>query len=385
MLTLRPPMVLGLNLGAMARYVAAAVLLAALVAPCDCDCVCVGSGYSDADGYRGSGYADADGYCTGPAVAGDLRVFGEVLEDSCSTAVVAAPDPYPTCTHTCCTGAGAACVSVKVGGTWKQEAYLKAPNAGTGDNFGRSVAISGDTVVVGAPHEPSCVTEVINGAYIDTTAYAESYYSCQDAGAAYVFRKVDGAWVMEAYLKADSPLDVEVRSREPGGEFGHSVSIDGDTIVVECYSESACGPVTFDRRCEAGVLGVECYWERRPPPLVTSTQAGVIGGAVGGVVLIAIFIAFGLKFGKRRRGLRLKAYNQQELARVQQARADVGLQRPPAQAAATAPVVAAGTVLSAVPASDPVEALQKIGKLRDDGVITEDEFQAKKSELLARM
>ena len=110
MLTLRPPMVLGLNLGAMARYVAAAVLLAALVAPCDCDCVCVGSGYSDADGYRGSGYADADGYCTGPAVAGDLRVFGEVLEDSCSTAVVAAPDPYPTCTHTCCTGAGAACV-----------------------------------------------------------------------------------------------------------------------------------------------------------------------------------------------------------------------------------------------------------------------------------
>ena len=62
-----------------------------------------------------------------------------------------------------------------------------------------------------------------------------------------------------------------------------------------------------------------------------------------------------------------------------------GLQRPPAQAAATAPVVAAGTVLSAVPASDPAEALQKIGKLRDDGVITEDEFQAKKSELLARM
>jgi len=60
-------------------------------------------------------------------------------------------------------------------------------------------------------------------------------------------------------------------------------------------------------------------------------------------------------------------------------------QRSSAQAAATAPVVAAGTVLSAVPASDAAEALQKIGKLRDDGVLTEDEFQAKKSELLARM
>ena len=121
------------------------------------------------------------------------------------------------------------------------------------------------------------------------------------------------------------------------------------------------------------------------PPAAAGDEHPIIGGAVGGVVLIAIFIAFGLKFGKRRRGLRRKAYNQQELARVQQARADVGLQRPPAQAAATAPVVAAGTVLSAVPASDPAEALQKIGKLRDDGVITEDDFQAKKSELLARM
>ena len=53
-------------------------------------------------------------------------------------AVVAAPDPYPSCTGGACScaGAGAACVSVMVGGTWKQEAYLKAPNAGAGDAFG---------------------------------------------------------------------------------------------------------------------------------------------------------------------------------------------------------------------------------------------------------
>ena len=115
----------------MARYVAAAVLLAALVAPCDCDCVCTRAVHS-------SSATDADGYCTGPAVAGDLRVFGETVEESCSTAVVAAPDPYPSCTGGACScaGAGAACVSVMVGGTWKQEAYLKAPNAGAGDAFG---------------------------------------------------------------------------------------------------------------------------------------------------------------------------------------------------------------------------------------------------------
>ena len=106
---------------------AAVVLLAALVAPCDCVC-----------DYEDVVDCDAHWYCTGPAVAGDLRVFGETVEESCSTAVVAAPDPYPSCTGGACScaGAGAACVSVMVGGTWKQEAYLKAPNAGAGDAFG---------------------------------------------------------------------------------------------------------------------------------------------------------------------------------------------------------------------------------------------------------
>ena len=42
------------------------------------------------------------------------------------------------------------------------------------------------------------------------------------------------------------------------------------------------------------------------------------------------------------------------------------------------------TELSAVPASDPLEALEKIGKLRDNGTLTEEEFQAKKSERLKR-
>ena len=64
---------------------------------------------------------------------------------------------------------------------------------------------------------------------------------------------------------------------------------------------------------------------------------------------------------------------------------DLGSQRSSVPASTTAPVVDAGTELSAVPASDPVEALEKIGKLRDDGTLTEDEFQAKKSELLARL
>ena len=35
------------------------------------------------------------------------------------------------------------------------EAYIKAPNAEAGDNFGASVSMDGDTLVVGAPLEDS--------------------------------------------------------------------------------------------------------------------------------------------------------------------------------------------------------------------------------------
>ena len=41
-----------------------------------------------------------------------------------------------------------------------------------------------------------------------------------------------------------------------------------------------------------------------------------------------------------------------------------------------------GAVTPAAPASDPMDQIAKLAKLRDSGVLTEDEFQAKKTELL---
>ncbi len=74
--------------------------------------------------------------------------------------------------------AGAAYVFVRSGGVWAQQAYLKASNTNAGDLFGTSVAISGDTVVVGAYSEASNATGV-NGNQGDNSALT--------AGAAYVF------------------------------------------------------------------------------------------------------------------------------------------------------------------------------------------------------
>ena len=47
-------------------------------------------------------------------------------------------------------GAGALYVFVRSGATWSQEAYLKASNTGERDDFGYSVALSGETIVAGA-------------------------------------------------------------------------------------------------------------------------------------------------------------------------------------------------------------------------------------------
>jgi hypothetical protein len=54
--------------------------------------------------------------------------------------------------------AGAAYVFTRSNGIWSQQAFLKASNAEAGDWFGSSVALDGDTVVVGAPDEGSTAT-----------------------------------------------------------------------------------------------------------------------------------------------------------------------------------------------------------------------------------
>jgi hypothetical protein len=121
--------------------------------------------------------------------------------------------------------AGAAYVFKRTGSTWAQEAYLKAPNAEANDNFGWSVAISGDTVIAGAPSEQSNQRTVSNG----TTASANN--SSSEAGAAYVFKRTGTNWAHEAYLKA--------ANADAGDNFGLTVAVQGDGVVVGAFRESA--------------------------------------------------------------------------------------------------------------------------------------------------
>jgi hypothetical protein len=94
------------------------------------------------------------------------------------------------------------------GSVWTQTAALQASNASPGDNFGASVALDGNTLVVGAPSESSGATG-IGGNQSDTSA--------PSAGAAYIFTLTDGAWTQTEYVKASNTKN--------GALFGTSVTL----------------------------------------------------------------------------------------------------------------------------------------------------------------
>ena len=133
--------------------------------------------------------------------------------------------------------AGAVYVFTRTGSTWTQQAYLKASNTGKrdegdafgdGDQFGFSLALSGDgnTVAVGAITEDSGAKQ-INGNQADDSAAS--------AGAVYVFARTGSAWSQQAYVK---PATIDA-----GDLFGFSValSLDGNTLAAAAFNEDGSG------------------------------------------------------------------------------------------------------------------------------------------------
>lgn len=157
-----------------------------------------------------------DGFGFASAISGDTIVVGAYLEDSNAAGV------NGNGADNSASSAGAVYVFVRSGTTWTQQAYLKASNPQAIDLFGYAVAISGDTIVVGAILEDSNATGV-NG--------DQSNNSAVDSGAAYVFVRSGTTWTQQAYLKASNT--------GAGDEFGSAVAIAGDTIVVGADAEDS--------------------------------------------------------------------------------------------------------------------------------------------------
>ncbi len=113
------------------------------------------------------------------AIDGDTIVVGAAGEDSNQTTITNGPTAS---TNNSAENAGAAYVYVRNGTTWRQQAYLKAPNADADDQFGANVAIHVNTIVVAAKREDNSQTTITNGPTASTDKSAAS------AGAAYVYK-----------------------------------------------------------------------------------------------------------------------------------------------------------------------------------------------------
>jgi hypothetical protein len=165
---------------------------------------------------KASNTSAGDSFGFSVAISGDTLVVGARWEDSNATGVNGEQENEET------SDSGAAYVFIRSNGVWSQQAYLKASNTGINNNFGSSVAISGDTIVVGAEKEDSDATGV-NGAQDNDNA--------SGSGAAYVFTRSDGVWSQQAYLKASNTGNND--------RFGDAVAISGDTLVVGARSEDS--------------------------------------------------------------------------------------------------------------------------------------------------
>ena len=99
-------------------------------------------------------------------------------------------------------------------GNWVEEAKLTASDAGPAANFGQSVAISGDRVLVGAP---SMSVEGAGGS----------------AGAAYVFEYDGSRWNETAKLTASDAASF--------GQFGYALALEGDRALIGAPGDREAG------------------------------------------------------------------------------------------------------------------------------------------------
>ncbi len=142
---------------------------------------------------------------------------------------------------------------------------LLAPDAGDGDEFGWSLAIDGDILVIGAyrnDHEDAQPDPL------------------QDAGKAYVFRHVAGVWTHFATLTAPGPAANDL--------FGVSVAVSGNTVVVGApaadIAADGAGAAFVYRVGDAGVTYLKT---------LTASNAAAGDGFGQAVALEGILLAVG--------------------------------------------------------------------------------------------
>ncbi|OQY29001.1 MAG: hypothetical protein B6244_05530 [Candidatus Cloacimonetes bacterium 4572_55] len=191
-----------------------------------------------------------DNFGNSVAISGDLAIVGAYQDDDNGA------------------DAGAAYIFMRNAGSWSQVQKLTASDGSVINNFGNSVAISGDLAIVGAPFNTNDNGGQAGAAYIfqhsgsswaqvqklmasganadyfglsvaisgDLTIVGASFDDNEngtDAGASYIFDRNGGSWSQQQKLTAsDAGYD----------HFGNSVAISGDAAIVGAYQDDDNGP-----------------------------------------------------------------------------------------------------------------------------------------------
>lgn len=134
-----------------------------------------------------------------PSDGGTPKSFGGSVAISGNTVIIGAEGDRPTPNNQ----QGAAYIFVSDGTTWTQQQKLTATDAGTSSRFGFSVAIMGDTAIVGK-HRHATVPF--------------------NQGFAFVFQRSGTAWTLQETLTASDGVT--------GDQFGSSVAISESVVLV---------------------------------------------------------------------------------------------------------------------------------------------------------
>jgi hypothetical protein len=108
---------------------------------------------------------------------------------------------------------GSAYVFTRSAGVWTEQAKLTASDGATYDNFGYAISVDGDTALIGAFGDDD------NG---------------ENSGSAYIFTRNAGVWTEQAKLTASDGAN--------GDYFGDSVAMDGDTALIGALFDYDIGP-----------------------------------------------------------------------------------------------------------------------------------------------
>jgi len=182
----------------------------------------------------------------------DYANFGDAVAIRGDTIVVGSPEPYTAIDPKVYRGNGAAYLFKRDGVTWTEQSWFGPTEVSPSDGFGTSVALDGDRLVVGGDdgikYGKAWVFQWDGSHWVSQQKLAASDGATDDyfgnsvaingdtivvgaeaAEAAYVFHWDGSEWTEQAKCTASDAATTGSTG------FGYSVAIDGDTIVVGTY------------------------------------------------------------------------------------------------------------------------------------------------------